>query len=444
MTYYNKFQLIAYQVPTDRFFKKDNNQVAKSENRLPAGNRCQIASTRLNDMEQDLTAGLSADARSRLMRMIAVAEKAAASLNIDTARNTLKIFMAPEFYFRPELKGTTSWSYTLAEKELIEKALGKVFSAKEYESWLFVFGTIVWNRTTSSLVNGAPELAAVKDDPKLAELGDTPFLWNAAIVMEGGADKAFTLVKRHYSDADDIDAQYRVESAAVARSALDGLAHKSKSKMRDYLLKLKKESPSDPIFPVGDNLTLSLEICLEHEHRVVPTAFEKLKGKYPRIDLQLVTACGMRVQERNLCIGEKQFVIRVDGAGNVIPDWPSPWDFPIEIQQVLGLTNGGVPYTSSPYAKDADRKSKWEDINTNAIAEQISLQGDLKLATGDLMAGRFKEENNKVTELQLKVDEAFPQKLIIFRAIEFEHGVAKGAENKPRDYQEPQPIVNAL
>jgi hypothetical protein len=441
VTYYNKFQLIAYQVPTDRFFKKDNDAVTKVENRLPAGDRCQIASTRLNDLEQELTASLSADALSRLMRMIAVAEKAATSQDIDRERNTLKIFMAPEFYFRPELKGTTSWSYTLAEKELIEKALGKVFSAKEYESWLFVFGTIVWHRTATSLVNGSAELAAVKDDPKLAEVGNTAFLWNAALVMEGGADKAFTLVKRHYSEADDIDAQYRVESAAVAKSPLVGLSHQSKVKMRDYLAKLKKESPSDPIFPVGDNLTLSLEICLEHEYRVVPDAFAKLKEKYPRLDLQLITACGMRVQEKNLCISDKQFVIRVDGAANVIPDWPGPWDYSTEIQQVLGSTNDGKPFTSSPYAKDEDRQKAWEKIN--GLPKEIPLQGSLKLKTGDLMAGRRKQEANQVVELQLQVDEAFPQKLLIYGSLEFEHGVIKGAENKPRDYQEPLPLQNA-
>jgi hypothetical protein len=437
VTYYNKFQLIAYQVPTDRCFKKDNGKIEKAENRFPAGDRCQIASTRLKDMEQDLTAGLSADALSRLMRMIAVAEKAATSLDIDTARNTLKIFMAPEFYFRPELKGTTSWSYTLAEKELIEKALGKVFSAKEYESWLFVFGTIVWHRTTTSLVNGAAELADVKKEAKLAEVGDTAFLLNAALIVEGGTDKAFTLVKRHFSDADDIDARYRLEGAAVAKSPLnDALSHPSKTKLRNYLTKLKDQSLADPIFPVGDNLTLSLEICREHELRVVPVAVEKLKDKYRRLDLQLLTACGMRVQEKNLCISDKQFVIRVDGAANVIPDWPGPWDYSIEIQQVLGRTDDdGAPYTSSPYAKEMERQEAWRKINGNP--KEIPLQGSLKLKAGDLMVGRRETQANQVVDVQKQVDAAFPQQLLIYSPLAFEHGVIKGAEKKPKDYQEP-------
>jgi hypothetical protein len=439
VTYYNKFQLIAYQVPTDRGFKNDNGNVVKSETRLPAGQRCQIASTRLNDMEQELTAGLSADALSRLMRMIAVAEKAATSLDIDTARNTLKIFMAPEFYFRPELKGTTSWSYTLAEKQLIERALCRVFSAREYESWLFVFGTIVWYRTASSLVNEAEDLlAVVKADPKLADLGDTPFLWNAALIMEGGTDQLFTSVKRHYSEADDIDLQYRALPAAVARSPLDGLLPKSKSKLRDYFTSLKKESPTEPFFPVGDNLTLGLEICLEHEEGVLPGVFRKLLQKYPQLDLQLITACGMRVKEPNLCITENQFVLRVDGAGNVITTFPAPWDYFSEIQQVMGETQDKKPYTCSPYTEDADRKNKWEEINQ--IAARLPLQGSLKLNTAGLQLARARKGEDPFNPIAFYVDadEACPQKLVIYRALELQHGVVKGAENRPSGYQEPQ------
>lgn len=444
VTYYNKFQLIAYQVPTDRCFKNNNGSVVKLESRLPPGDRCQIASTQLKDMEQELTAGLSADALRRLMRMIAVAEKAATSLDIDTARNTLKIFMAPEFYFRPELKGATSFSYTLAEKQLIEKALCSVFGAREYESWLFVFGTIVWHRTAASLVDEAPDLLKdVKDDPMLQGLEDTPFLWNAALIMEGGTDRLFTSVKRHYSPADEIDDQYQAVGAAVAKSPLNVLAHRNKAKLRDYLNNLKKESTGDPIFTVGDNLTLGLEICLEHEERVLPVAFKKLQQKYPQIDLQLITACGMRVNESNLCITKSQFVIRVDGAGNVITNYPAPWDYFSEIQQVLGETDAKLPYTSSPYTKDEDSKSKWEKINQ--IAGEIALQGSLKLNTTDLLLARAKEGDDPLSPIAFYEDaeKACPQKLVIYRALEFAHGVVKGAENKPADYQEPQAAVAA-
>jgi hypothetical protein len=443
VTYYNKFQLIAYQVPTDRPFKDDNGNVVKLETRLPAGQRCQIASTRLNDMEQELTAGLSADALSRLMRMIAVAERAATSLDIDPAPNTLKIFMAPEFYFRPALKGTTSWSYSLAGKELIERALCRVFSAREYESWLFVFGTIVWYRTANSLVNEAPELLkAVKDDPKLHGLENTPFLWNAALIMEGGTDRLFTSVKRHYSKADDIDDQYQAVGAAVGKSPLSALAFPSRGKLRDYLNNLKKESSGDPFFPVGDNLTLGIEICMEHEERVLRQAFQKLLQKYPQLDLQLITACGMRVNETRLCITESQFVLRVDGAGNVITTFPAPWDYFSEIQEVIGETDDHQPYTSSPYARNLARKAKWDEVNQ--IAGEIPLQGSLKLNTADLLLARAREGNDPLSPIAFyaDADEACPQKLVIYRALELKHGVVKGAVNRPANYQEPQPAPN--
>jgi hypothetical protein len=411
VSYYH-FQLIAYQVPTERFNKKnDNGEYEKLETRLPAGEKCPIQSAQLQDLEEQLQQGLSGDALNRLYRMIAVVEKAAASPQIDTSPNTLKIFMAPEFYFRPELKGSTSWSYNVDEKVLIEKALKSVFGTNSYQNWLFIFGTIVWHKTASQLVDGFSNLEGVKDQP--AGLKDTPFLWNTALVMEGGTDRLISMLKRFYSDADDIAEQYQGIGGAVSKSALKAIPFKSQTPVRQVLTKLKTDMTTECIFPVGDNRTLSLEICMEHSSSIAKAAFEKLQQKYPKVDLQLLTACGMRVEEKNLVVGEGQFVLRVDGLGNLPDGWGSPWD-PSELQKVLGKKDDGTLFTSTPHQADEKkdlRKAKWTEVNQ--VADEIALQGALKLKADDLLAARRNAQNVPV---QLKLDDAFPQRIVIYES----------------------------
>ncbi|MBN1208743.1 MAG: hypothetical protein JXB05_28030 [Myxococcaceae bacterium] len=441
MTLYNKFQLIAYHVPTDRPFKTKDDQLPQ-ENRLPAGKPCPIESDRLKDLEQELANELSADALSRLKRMIAVVEKASASPLIDPTANTLKIFMAPEFYFRPEAKGNASWSYTQAEKGLIEQALKKVFSdEKKYASWLLVLGTIVWNQKASDFLKQLPQLDNAQD-PALAKIGDAPLLWNAALVMEGGTNTLASLNKKLYSGADDIEPEFQPNAMAKDKTKLDQLEKKNAMKVRDYLQTFKNERQLESIFPVGDNLTVSLEICADHASGMANLAYKKLKKKYPQVDLQLVTACSVRVQQDVLVIGKDQFVLRMDGAGTLTPEWPGPWD-QSEIQKVLSKVNEKC-VTSARYDRDnlaAQKSQVWKDINV--VEDEILLDGALKLDTGNLVVRRLKEDNQGLHHAWMSVDEAFPQKLVIYQPRDFEHGLVKGDELPPQGVQQDAAPLNA-
>ncbi|MEZ4452518.1 MAG: hypothetical protein R3B09_23845 [Nannocystaceae bacterium] len=74
-------------------------------------------------------------------------EIAAEREEIDPDKETLKIFVAPEFYFRPEVGGAAR-SYPKKEKEYLTEALGALRD-EQFEGWLYVFGTVVWEEQLS-------------------------------------------------------------------------------------------------------------------------------------------------------------------------------------------------------------------------------------------------------------------------------------------------------
>jgi len=421
MTFYNRMQLVAYQVPTDKFYRKNEQS---PEVRLPAGPACAIKSKLLDGMLDSMKAQLSADAFSRVMRMIAVAERASESLAIDPVPNTLKLFMAPEFYFRPEQEGGESWSYKPEEQALIMKALALVFSDPKYASWLFVFGTITSHETIGDFVKRVPNFPDPSRLPKMAL--KALLVWNTAIIVEGGVNKPIALKKLHYSGADDISRKFWPEFTNDNYTNLDvRLKNEYRVTAQDYLVMSKKNGQAESIIPVGDNLTLGVEICMDHAIGVVAQAFEE-QQKYGRLDAQLVTSCGMRVAERSLVIGEKQFVFKMDGASTTAADWNPPWNAS-EIQTVIGWTNDQTPIASSinNLEQESDRKkAAWKQLN--AIDEAIELKAPLKLDTGTLQACHYSSSGPDQQVAQMvPVDEACPQKLLVYHPVNLGSAVAQ-------------------
>ena len=135
MDHDNAFQLIAYQVPKDLS--------------LPPGQLSDISSLALckglEDELAPLLECLDKDAKSRLIRLLAdidrTVQSKSAAYQDDT---TLKIFMAPEFYFRPR-QGDSARSYAEHDRDAILHILRRVFTNKQLVGWVFVLGTIVWN-----------------------------------------------------------------------------------------------------------------------------------------------------------------------------------------------------------------------------------------------------------------------------------------------------------
>lgn len=106
----------------------------------------------------DLMAATEDDLTNRCTMMQAAIEAARRIPQVDTTPETLKVFMAPEFYFRGLMGG-----YPLETISGILERLKPVTLNNAYRDWLFVFGTAVGYRefTDQSLVRLTTEEVAI-------------------------------------------------------------------------------------------------------------------------------------------------------------------------------------------------------------------------------------------------------------------------------------------
>ncbi|WP_257448977.1 hypothetical protein [Archangium lipolyticum] len=249
---------------------------------------------------------MAVDERIRLKRLYAIVELAREKLKNTDSSKTLKIFMTPEFTFRPWKdasskakddgigKGNT---YTREAMTRIISKLRELFSHENYRDWLFVPGTILWSepvKTEKSTILGS-------------KLVDDYAFFNTAIMFKGGAVNApFTCIHKHaVSDSDKVDA--------------------SKSAEKNILFKDLLAKKDDPKFSMighnvldTDGLRFGLEVCLDHGAKILKNAvmrdyFVKQKGEGPCVDVHLLVACNKAVEPANFALYEDGYFMRVDG-----------------------------------------------------------------------------------------------------------------------------------
>jgi hypothetical protein len=304
---YRYFQLIAYRVPTHCG--------------LPAGKPPKLgteAQTLLNNQLSELE-DPSPDLKARLYRMADVVDLAFSSDEIEESADTLKIFVAPEFYFRPEKDEVLAGrSYTEAEKNYLTAALGALRD-KRFDNWLFICGTVVWAQDVSALA------AAAKVDAKAKWSKYT--VWNTALVAVGGSQ--YRLInKKSYAGADGISNRYwpqlevKDDAKKTVPTNIGSLTDNADNvrKLKDYL-----DSELDParsIFEAAPGLWAGIEICKDHDTFTVNDGLAKLaKTSQGKIDLgfQILTACGMWIEQFRLRIGKGRSIVRADGAPSQPP-----------------------------------------------------------------------------------------------------------------------------
>src|SRR4051812_29203739 len=128
-------QFIAYEVPTAAA--------------LPAGDfeldRVELCAPVEKDaVFQESYAALSNDARARFARLLTLIDMVRRNEAARPQKSTLKVFMAPEFYFRPQAGGAQR-SYASSDVVAIQAMSRLIFSQKMLSDWLVVLGSIVWN-----------------------------------------------------------------------------------------------------------------------------------------------------------------------------------------------------------------------------------------------------------------------------------------------------------
>jgi hypothetical protein len=260
------------------------------------------------------------DAQIRVQRLLDVLNWAVETIphdKIDSPKNpdplsnnqsqTLKVFMAPEFYFRATADGYT-WN-TLTN---ILECLKLAFSDWRLDHWLIVPGTICTHQDPHPDSVGTEE-------------GKRTF-FNTASVIKGGSKGSMTYV--HKERRSDID--------GVPPSLSDGTQDpKFKPLLGSW------EEQKQRIFNV-DGITFGLDVCLEHLtqalKRTVVDWPNKEKGSAPNIDVHLVTSCGMDVKHESVAARTGGCVLLCDGKPNTSPPWKRSAAYEVTKQETTDLT----------------------------------------------------------------------------------------------------------
>jgi hypothetical protein len=224
--------------------------------------------------------------------------------------NTLKLFMAPEFYFRG-----TKGAYPVECLSHVMETMRATTGKATYNDWLFVFGTALG----------------------YLELDSGVEVFNVAMVQKGGLTFAATglfdvIVYKEYVSSVDfiggdrntwndrgkrtVDVAGGVQQVFATEGSVDaGGARRRKTTNPQG--KGSEQSKSglggQSIFEI-DDITFALEICLDHYEARVKKSPQKSGSK--QIQLHLVSAGGAEIVEDSVACVTNGYVFYVDGDGS--------------------------------------------------------------------------------------------------------------------------------
>ena len=254
---FTQFQLIALETPT---------LVATNPEEMAAKDY-------LADFKDIDLKNFSADARKRINWIIGALSEALIHKDVEADKDTLKIFIAPEFFFRDQnefSKDRKERFYDFETANAIESLFEVVFSDEALNQWLIVPGTMVRGDKDSNLI--------------------TP---NRVYAIMGGVKgEAAILTKHDKLNASDADAV----PDASQKNFLPKLM-KAKSVTRKNLIQYQLNSLKGSrtnIFTVGGH-RIGIDICLDHKYGILRQTCEKYYAQnnvVTGVDLQLLG--GMR------------------------------------------------------------------------------------------------------------------------------------------------------
>lgn len=287
MKNYTHFQYIAYQVPT---------VLTDGMTDLPMyGIPVHPLTVDQPRLEGNLS-DVSNETQGKIQRIVASMLRAESNPKMDRSLNTLKVFTAPEFYFRPS---TIQFSYSCKEYRAIKDILRKTIRSNlKFCDWLVIPGTIMWTF----------------DDERDSRSGTKPLT---------PADKVFlnSAISIYLHDVNII---FTKKIEKMQASWIDGLPTGRHTGQRpkppvtpsnfstDEIWPSKYNDPQKKnkhIFNAG-NINIGLEICLEHAQGLLKT-LGKLGGK--ELDLQILIAGGMPIEHNSIATKLNGYILRNDG-----------------------------------------------------------------------------------------------------------------------------------
>lgn len=328
MAAYTHFRYIAYQVPTI-------GRSAANFLEMPAHNGVNLP-VNLPRYAGGLPAAIAnitnVDARNRVARFYDVLQRARAQVTapmMGDDKYTLKIFMAPEFYFRPTTGASTivpqGPSYTYQEYKEIKTALRTLINTNEFINWLIIPGTIMWSGT--GIIGKRPTTG-----------GDTVYFNTALYIKVGYFKSGSKIIEKEQSSLIDGLPTGRHSGIAGPPST-----HKATDEIWTYYQTTAKRQKH--IFEhYGTNC--GIEICLEHARAVLKDVLcdtanwtEGFLRTRKSISLQLITAGGINIDNANVAVKDNGYIMRTDGLGDMGPAIQT------EIHKVTGYGNKnfGIP-----------------------------------------------------------------------------------------------------
>lgn len=336
---YSKFQFIAYDVPTLLLCPPGNFDASRP---VPGAEGIK-----------------NPDAKARAQRMRDVAAQAA-NLHggVLGGADTLKIFVAPEFYFRQD-------RYSYRDISIVTNlfsALMSAFQEARFNDWLIVPGTVFWTQD-------APDPA----HDNAAPTSNTTF-FNTVMVIRGGAPANAAL-----SDLEKASKTPIVSNGTTNQKSLmspidfvlddNGLARKWDGAINRNFTPIIgdwnwQKAHAFQVKGIQNGLRsihFGLEVCLEHAEtyanpqnpavgktankgalRAALDAWNQHENEQaPAIDLHIITSCGMDICADHVCARAGGYVLLCDGQGTQ------------KLQKVTSARAGATPAVLSPVINPA-------------------------------------------------------------------------------------------
>jgi hypothetical protein len=220
--------------------------------------------------------------------------------------NTLKVFIAPEFYFRKSsaeesraggpMQSTSFGSYPDDARYYLAEVLYQVLSTTPlFRDWVIVAGSIC-----SALPTGP---------------GGRMNLLNTTIMLRGqrpvlDASVPYVLMeKRYISNIDGPQMQANRDPTTI------------------YSFRQNPDQSLDNIV-FWDGMKVGLEVCLDHGMQVVSNAVNFIDQAVGpgagTLDLQLVTSCGMSIVDQAVSVADGALIMLTDGMSHQGSGLPEP------------------------------------------------------------------------------------------------------------------------
>jgi len=275
---------IGYQIKTGQYDEnkkpKDNEQRRKDET-VDIGSRVRL-----------LSAAIAA-ARTRYSNYVLVR-----NISSDEDRKTLKIFMAPEFFFRGPYGAYRDIGWASKILSMMRAETGK----PAYADWLFVHGSALFS---------------TQDEKK-----DGSMLENYALVQKGGPrtnDVQDVVVAKEFPSHIDFEHPtvsdrdwYKGKRPEARIAGEDVHALKPDGGRKDPLEPLSTGKPASElaggcIFTM-DGITFGLEVCRDHYLRRLASSQQRSRAL-----IQLVPSAGMSIEAESVACVQGGIVFNVDG-----------------------------------------------------------------------------------------------------------------------------------